>query len=107
MKKGGSFTFGGKEYKFIDYATGFKTVSFLISDDVELNEIDLISDNIKIKFISATPRVEKLEHKNCMLIKKFDDTNIPGLIELKFGINIPIEEIREIKLKKLLENKLN
>lgn len=105
MKKGGSFIFGGKEYKFIDYATSFKTISFLISDDVELNEIDLISDNIKIKFISSYK--EKLEHKNCMLIKKFDDTNIPGLIELKFGINIPIEEIREIKLKKLLENKLN
>lgn len=102
MKKGGSFIFGEKEYKFIDYVTGFKTVSFLMSDDVELN--DLISDDIKIKFISYK---EKLEHKNCMLIKKFDHTNIPGLIELKFGINIPIEEIREIKLKKLLENKLN
>lgn len=105
MKKGGSFIFGGNEYKFIDHATGFKTVSFLISDDVELNEIDLISDNIKIKFISYYKK--KLEYKNCMLIKKFDDTNIPGLIELKFGVNIPIEEIREIKLKKLLENKLN
>jgi hypothetical protein len=34
----------------------------------------------------------------------YEETTIYGMFEVKFRTNIPIEEIREIKLKKLIND---
>lgn len=115
MKKSdGYFTFGGKNIKFINsketinFGTPVsKNYSFLISDEhkEEIKELLNISDVLMVSYESDLPEHFKgISIPNSMISMIYEETNIIGMFEVKFRTNMPIEEIREIKLKKLIND---
>lgn len=108
MKKSdGYFTFGGKNIKFINSKENHKTNNFLISDEYkgEIKELLNISDVLTVFIESDLPEHFKgISIPNSMISMIYEETNIIGMFEVKFRTNMPIEEIREIKLKKLIND---
>lgn len=111
MKKSdGYFTFGGKNIKFINSKEKISTTaykSFLISDEYkgEIKELLNISDVLTVFIESDLPEHFKgISISNSMISMIYEETNIIGMFEVKFRTNMPIEEIREIKLKKLIND---
>jgi len=105
MKKSdGYFTFGGKNIKFINSKENH---NFLISDEYkeEIKELLNISDVLMV-FIESdlTEHFKGISIPNSMISMIYEETNIIGMFEVKFRTNMPIEEIREIKLKKLIND---
>jgi hypothetical protein len=113
MKKSdGYFTFGGKNIKFINSKENPEVLrlrchNFLISDEYkeEIKELLNISDVLMV-FIESdlTEHFKGISIPNSMISMIYEETNIIGMFEVKFRTNMPIEEIREIKLKKLIND---
>lgn len=107
----GHFTFGGKNIKFINSKEYPKTYNFLISDEYKKEIEDLLNiSDVLIVFIESELTTNSDNHfkgvptPNSMISMIYGQTNIIGMFEVKFRTNIPIEEIREIKLKKLIND---
>lgn len=106
-KSNGYFTFGGKNIKFINSKETHKTNNFLISDEYkeEISDLLNISDVLMVFIESDLPEHFKgISIPNSMISMVYEETNIIGMFEVKFRTNMPIEEIREIKLKKLIND---
>lgn len=110
MKKSdGYFTFGGKNIKFINSKEKISTTaykSFLISDEYkgEIKELLNISDVLMVSHENLPEHFKGISISNSMISMIYEETNIIGMFEVKFRTNMPIEEIREIKLKKLIND---
>lgn len=108
MKKSdGYFTFGGKNIKFINSKETHKTNNFLISDEYkeEIKDLLNISDTLMVFIESDLPEHFKgISIPNSMISIIYWASVAQGMFEVKFRTNMPIEEIREIKLKKLIDD---
>jgi len=99
----GYFIFNGKEFNFIKSKEDYRSFNFLLSDEYkeDIKELLDISDEIVVFFKDKSKRTSVL---NSMISIIYEETTIYGMFEVKFRTNIPIEEIREIKLKKLIND---
>jgi hypothetical protein len=107
----GYFIFNGKEFNFIQSRSrctmkskeDYRSFNFLLSDEYkeDIKELLDISDEIVVFFKDKSKRTSVL---NSMISIIYEETTIYGMFEVKFRTNIPIEEIREIKLKKLIND---
>lgn len=100
-KTNGSFVFGGKTFYFLRSKSKYNFYNFLLSDEYkeEIKELLNISDNLNI-----SEENKLLYFPNSIILMIYEHTEIYGMFEVRFKTNIPIEEIREIKIKKLIND---
>jgi cyanate lyase len=86
----------------------YRSFNFLLSDEYkeDIKELLDISDEIVVFFKDKSKRTSVFQRiaVNSMISIIYEETTIYGMFEVKFRTNIPIEEIREIKLKKLIND---
>ena len=96
----GIFVFNGKKFEFLKYKSSYNHISFLLTED-KLSELKELKDTSGE--ISYTKGNSNWRFTNCMISDIYELSDIYGFIEIKFRINIPKSEIREIKLQKLFK----
>jgi hypothetical protein len=105
------FNFCGKSIDFIKYSNRYSnSASFLVSNEFleEVKSISEISGKLSIFKdrdwdVNSQFGSFKREYDNCMISRIYEDTNVYGKFEVTFNLNIPIDIIREFKLKKILD----
>lgn len=100
MAKRGKLTFCGVD---IPYDAKDK-YSYLIDEGYfdKLVELSKFFDNLTETSYQSNGFLTTMIYKNCVIDKIHRTTNFPGKMEVTFGIDIPIERIREIKLNLLI-----
>jgi len=96
----GFLIFGERKIEFLLSKEKYRIQSFLLTDDklTEVKQVLKIIDDITI--VNSSGIEKKVDR--CRIINIYEEMSIPDLIEIKFETNIPIEEVRDLKIKDIL-----
>jgi hypothetical protein len=103
MAKFGKLTFRGVDIPF-DAKNPRNKNSYLIDESYfdKLVELSKFFDNLSETTYESNGFTTNIVYQNCIIDKIHRTTNFPGKMEVTFGINIPIQRIRDIKLNLLI-----